>query len=80
MNPFAVNEEYATVYKEGIQILKPALNTTVTEDLKNSTDNSVDKNVTTVSYSRDKGEPDYRIKYDMSKIYYNGSNSNGSTY
>jgi hypothetical protein len=71
MNPFTANEAYATVYKQGIQILKPALNVAAGNSATDS--NYVLNNVTTVSYPRNDGEPDYRIKYDMSKIYYNGS-------
>ncbi len=71
-DPFTVGEAYATVYKEGEQILNPALNTTS----GSATDsNYVAANITTLTYPRNEGEPDYRIKYDMSKIYYNGSSS-----
>ena len=76
-NPFRENEtifdNYGTLYKDGITVGSPKLNKNSTGDL------TVTNNIIIESFSRDQGEPNYRVKYSFKNVYYS-LNDNDYTY
>lgn len=76
-DPFRENgtifDNYGTLYKDGITIGSPKLNKNSTGDL------TVTSNIIIESFSRDQGEPNYRVKYSFKNVYYS-LNDNDYTY
>ena len=79
MDPFSTkvddelvaNDLYATLYEDGVFIGNAKLG----EDITNSDKWTVKDNIMNVSFSRDKGEPNYRAKYSYKNIYYSLNNN-----
>ena len=69
-NELVANDLYATLYEDGVVIGNAKLG----QDITNSDKWTVKDNIMNVSFSRDKGEPNYRAKYSYKNIYYSLNN------
>ena len=71
--------EYATLYKDGIVMPTDgnsyAINSSIRPTTETTTELHLNDNVTKVYFTRDEGEPNYRVKYSFANIYFTDDSS-----